>query len=867
MSESIYKGIQVIFSPLHFELDFPVDTSSIGLQQSYTDNPWKALYMLGFEPHLPGESPTFLWLHNLADSFVQDLSNQPALEISREQTIVPLSEDRLFRLLDTLPFGIGIEAVTSDWLQNAYTRLTSLFCEEIALYPDTVALYFSEKLQDLRIPERIFFHLVESRQEDYPFAFLATYSTRDAEGKVRHQPLSHALLEYKNSREKLVALLSCLNRAADAVPIISEFMASGELFHPLRLTSSEAYTILKSIPAIEGAGIRCRLPNWWRRKTNRITLSLQMGNKKQSLLGLESMVSMVPSLTVDGVRLTQSDIRKLLSHSEGLALIKGKWVEVDHEKLMELQRLMEKYNDDLSMMDILRMQGGIQKIALPDDVEVTNGKWLSAIIENLRHPREMQSLSVPSSVNATLRPYQKSGFYWLSEMASFGFGACLADDMGLGKTLQVLTFLSSLEEKKPEAKALLIVPASLIGNWKREIDRFTPGMPVCTLHGQTSTALAKLLSGSNAFLTITTYGVARRMEALKEKHWDCLILDEAQAIKNPSAGQTKSIKKIPASFRIAMTGTPIENNLSNLWSLFDFLNRGLLGSFGEFHDYTSTLDESQLGYAKLKRMISPFILRRLKTDKSIISDLPDKIEMTDYVDLAKEQVALYRKEVADLKHNLETMEGIQRKGLVLASISRFKQICNHPDQYLGLDTYAPKESGKFQMLSDLCETIRDKHERVLVFTQYREITPHLDELLRSVFGRPGLIIHGQITAKKRTQLVEQFNGDEYVPYMILTIKAGGTGLNLTRANHVILFDRWWNPAVESQAIDRAFRIGQRKDVMVHKFVARSTIEEKIADLLSEKEMLSRNIVGSSSNETWITEMSNEDLLNLVRLEV
>lgn len=314
-----------------------------------------------------------------------------------------------------------------------------------------------------------------------------------------------------------------------------------------------------------------------------------------------------------------------------------------------------------------------------------------------------------------------------------------------------------------------------------------------------------------------------------------------------------------------MTGTPIENDLTNLWSLFDFLNKGLLGSSSEFRDYSKGLSQHPEGYARLKNMIAPFMLRRIKTDKTIISDLPDKLEQVDYVTISKKQRVLYCKQVADLETRLQKAEGIERRGLVLASLMKLKQICNHPDQYLGQQAYSEKDSGKFELLRSLCETIYEKRERVLIFTQFKEITEYLNEFLTEIFHAKGYVLHGGTPVAKRNEIVEEFQGERYVPYIVLSVRAGGTGLNLTNASHVIHFDRWWNPAVENQATDRAYRIGQKKNVMVHKFVCRGTIEEKIDEMISSKLELAQNVIGSGG-ENWITEMSNEELLSALRLE-
>lgn len=495
---------------------------------------------------------------------------------------------------------------------------------------------------------------------------------------------------------------------------------------------------------------------------------------------------------------------------------------------------------------------------------VSNGKWLSELLRDLRRPEKIRKAAVPSTIHAELRPYQKNGYAWLNYMDKLGFGACLADDMGLGKTLQVLTYLEKLRKREKNARVLLIVPASLLGNWQREAEKFAPKLDLLILHGSSAPVLGKLVSEEPAFLNITTYGMIPRIKELKDINWTCIILDEAQAIKNPATKQTKEIKKLSGRMRIAMTGTPIENDLTNLWSLFDFLNKGLMGTSAEFGQFTKRLKEHPEKYAQLKSMVAPFMLRRVKTDKSIIADLPEKLETIDYAALSKKQVVLYRKTVEEMEERILNSEGIERRGVVLATIIKLKQICNHPDQYLGQETFSGDDSGKFALLKSICETIYEKRERVLVFTQFREITEYLAQFLKEIFHTDGYVLHGGTPVSRRSKIVEAFQGDAYVPFIVLSVKAGGTGLNLTKANHVIHFDRWWNPAVENQATDRAFRIGQTKNVMVHKLVCQKTIEEKIDAIIESKKELAENVIGSGG-EKWITELDNNALMNLLRL--
>lgn len=855
--------LHFIFKPNGFVLDHTnLDIQDDWTKQFQTDK-YIALYQWGFLPKNEKASPSALFLHLVHESYIDELTKNSELEIAREQIEISLSNETWQTLETQIPFSLGSEFICFEWIEQLFQKLHAIFRQEIKHFPGSVQFYLAGKNQDLRTPERIFFHLVENKSDDYPFAFLATYATKDKNGVIRHMPLRYALEEYKQDRDTLIKLLSCLNQAAKTCSLLSELIEQGELFHPLKLTSKEAYEILSHIEEIESYGIMCRIPNWWRKKYAHFSLSIKIGDNKPSLLGFDSLLSLQPEFHANGAVFSKEEMEALLMQSEGLAQIKGKWVEVNHKKLKHLLETMEHQDlKDMTMMEALRTTLSDD----PDDgVTVSNGAWFQQFLYHLKHPQTQSTSSCPDTVNATLRPYQEVGYNWLCMMHQYGFGACLADDMGLGKTLQVLSFLESLRLHENNAHVLLIVPASLLGNWEKEAARFTPNIPLQILHGKTSSKLTDEFDES-IFLTITTYGMAAKLDMLKKPVWDCLILDEAQAIKNPLTKQTKSIKALQARMRIAMSGTPIENDLSNLWSLFDFLNKGLLGSYAEFKAFSKQLIEHPQGYQKLKTMISPFILRRLKTDTSIISDLPEKIEVNDYVSLSKQQVVLYQHYLKDMEMKLEKLEGIERRGLILAALNKLKQICNHPDQYTGEQSYLAKHSGKFHVLKQICETIYEKRERVLVFTQYKEIIPYLSAFLSEIFHQEGFILHGGTPIKQRNEIVARFQQEDYVPYIVLSLKAAGTGLNLTEANHVIHFDRWWNPAVENQATDRAFRIGQHKNVMVHKLICKGTIEEKIDALIASKIELSQQVIGSGK-ETWITEMDNQQLMDLFRLDM
>jgi non-specific serine/threonine protein kinase len=867
------QELNAYFLPKDFIVDDlpiqPVD----GLKKwitAFEDDKYSALFQLGFNKKEPWFSPSLEYLHHLAELLLKKLSQQPEIEFSRDAVQVDLTDDELYKLKEELPFVIGMEYVDDDWIRAMWKSLLAVFKREIKTYDGTVARYFTDHNDNINVAGRVFFHLVENQAEQHPFAFMATYSTKPVKSKrAIHTPLKNALKEFDGDERKLLSLISTVIKASEKSTFISELLESGELFSPIKLTTEEAYTVLKETALYEEAGILCRVPDWWRKSSNSFRLSLTVGEKEPSKVGLKAIMDFLPSLTVGDEVLTEQELRAFLTMAEGMVKYKGKWVEIDKRKLAAVLQAFEKAkdlsnNEALSLGETMRLElnpGRLLDISSEEiTVSVTNGQWFRTMKETLTHPSAIQKVGVEPSFHANLRTYQETGYHWLTQMSKFGFGACLADDMGLGKTVQVIAFLE-YQRIHSGGQALLILPASLIGNWQKEIQRFAPEMPYQILHKSNLKSSEPIQIRDGALLYITTYGMAVRLETLKDRQWDCLIIDEAQAIKNPGSKQTKAVKAIPAKMRIAMTGTPIENRLGDLWSLFDFLNQGLLGTGKEFTDFTKRLAEHANGYTKLRKIIQPFMLRRLKTDKSIIADLPDKLEMNAYATLSQKQIALYRQLLGQIAGKLETAEGMERRGLVLASIMKFKQICNHPDHYLGREEFKPEHSGKFEQLREICETIREKRERVLIFTQFREMTEPISEFLRSIFGKEGFVLHGGTSVKRRNEMIEQFNGERYVPYMVLSLKAGGVGLNLTAANHVIHFDRWWNPAVENQATDRAFRIGQTRNVMVHKFVTTGTIEEKIDAIIQEKQKLSGELL-VAGGEQWITEYTNAELMKI-----
>ncbi|HEV7499960.1 MAG TPA: DEAD/DEAH box helicase, partial [Vicinamibacteria bacterium] len=469
-----------------------------------------------------------------------------------------------------------------------------------------------------------------------------------------------------------------------------------------------------------------------------------------------------------------------------------------------------------------------------------------------------------------LRPYQLRGYSWLAFLGQCGFGACLADDMGLGKTVQALALIERQWREGPRRPTLLICPTSVIGNWEKEAERFTPGLPVLVHHGAGRAKGALKDRAEGHAIVLSSYALLHRdLEALKDIGWAAVVLDEAQNIKNPETKQARAARAIPAPVRIALTGTPVENNVGDLWSLMEFLNPSFLGSQAEFKR-TFFLPIQTVGdpeaTARLKRLTGPFILRRLKTDRSIIADLPAKMEMKVFCTLTREQASLYQAVMAEAMDTLKGTGGedIQRKGVILATLSKLKQVCNHPAQFLGDNSPLPGRSGKLARLSEMMEEVIAAGDRALVFTQFAEMGTMIKRQLEETFGREVLFLHGGVTKTQRDRMVERFQKEEAgPPVFVLSLKAGGTGLNLPRASHVVHFDRWWNPAVENQATDRAFRIGQKRNVQVHKFLCLGTLEEKIDEMIERKKGIAENVVGTS--EAWLTALSTSQLRELMTL--
>jgi superfamily II DNA or RNA helicase len=870
------------------ELETPDRKPSKALLAAYSESQAHGMLHSASEDMEAPLPVSFEFARSIARLYLTNLCKAATGEAGEPIPDIPPPTADLERAMLQAPPMIGLEYLTLDVLSSWWQDLDSLTRREIKKHPGGARAYLRGRNPQWRFVGRVTLHLAENKRDsDYPFAFLATYANGlTAQGKVKHEPLGRALQQYAGARnrEAMLNLLLPISKAAESSEFIRELVDSDEIYHPLAWSPHEAYEFLKAIPTFESSGLIVRVPDWWNaQKPTRARVSVKINSKNPAHIGVDSLMEFSVGVSLEGETLKPEEIAQLLEASGGLIPLRGKWVEVDREKLQEALTHWKEVEKDvrsegISFFEGMRMLAGASlakedqddgEAAIREWSGLTAGPELEAILKGLRSP-ETQQEKVPPGLKADLRAYQKTGYAWLRFVVRLGLGACLADDMGLGKTVQVISLLLDLKRDERKKASLLVVPASLIANWKAELARFAPGLSFAVAHpSETNANELGIKNADNFDLIITTYGMLARNDWMKKYRWRLAILDEAQAIKNSGTKQTRAVKELHAGSRIAMTGTPVENRLSDLWSLFDFLNPGLLGTAKQFGAFVKQLQEPpEPSFEPLRNLVRPYILRRLKTDKKVISDLPDKTEVKAYCYLSKHQAAMYQKAVDDLAEQLDSSDGIQRRGIILAQLMRLKQICNHPAQVAGTNDYVPDRSGKFRRLAEIAEEIASRQEKALIFTQFREITDPLAAFLASQFGRSGLVLHGGTGVKKRQEFVNQFQREDGPPFFVLSLKAGGTGLNLTAASHVIHFDRWWNPAIENQATDRAFRIGQKKNVLVHKFICRGTVEERIDEMISQKSRIAGEAIGEGDGgEALLTEMDDATLLRYVKLDL
>ena len=614
---------------------------------------------------------------------------------------------------------------------------------------------------------------------------------------------------------------------------------------------------LNTLPLFEIMGLKIILPKSLQ-KILRPKLTLDVKTQsEESYLTFRDLTSFDWKVAIGNTSCTPEEFKELAEKSKGLVRIANEFVMLDEREVKTLLKQIDKLPEKLNRFEM--MKGILSGEILDSDIEVEGD--FEKIIENITG---FDEVSVPDTVNAELRDYQKTGYSWLVQNIKTGFGSILADDMGLGKTLQVLTAIQHFKDEGylETEKVLVVAPTSLLTNWQKEINRFTPDLTSYIFHGT-----ARRFSKKKYDIYLTSYGVVRSdIEKFKRQKWFLCVIDEAQNIKNPDTKQTKAVKSIKARHRIAMSGTPVENRLSEYWSIFDFTNKGYLTTLKKFRkNYIVPIEKekNQDTLSNFRQITGPFIMRRLKTDKNIIKDLPDKIVNDLYCNLTKEQVALYKETLDSSIREVEENEGIKRKGLVLKLINSLKQICNHPSQFTKNQRAGIGESGKTEVLMNTLENILEAGEKVLIFTQYVQMGEIIKKLAEEKFSQEVLFLHGSLSRKKRDWMVDRFQRNPQNRIFIISLKAGGTGLNLTAAQNVIHYDLWWNPAVENQATDRAYRIGQTETVMVYRFITKGTFEEKINEMIESKEELARLTV--ASGESFITEMDTKDLKDMLKL--
>jgi SNF2 family DNA or RNA helicase len=676
---------------------------------------------------------------------------------------------------------------------------------------------------------------------------------------------------FENPQERLLAELG---RASRVYPLVDQGL---ETACPagMALRTEQAYEFLRqSAPLLEQSGFGVLVPPWWQKPNARVSVRLRVKSPAQTgggsgLLGTSGIVAYQWQVAIGDEGISWTEFQKLAQMKVPLVKVRGQWVELRRDEVEKAIAFFERRRADgeMALGDALRLGLGqeVSELGLPISGVEGEGA-VGALLERLTGGASIEPVAVPPQFRGELRPYQVLGLSWLGFLSQLGLGACLADDMGLGKTIQLIALV--LHERQQTAGPTLVVcPMSVVGNWQREIARFAPRLKVLVHHG------SERLTGSQFErrarkhdVVVTTYALALRDEAaLAAVPWNRVVLDEAQNIKSAAALQARAVKRLPARHRIAMTGTPVENRLAELWSIMDFLNPGYLGNAREFRSRFAQPIEKYRNPERtgtLRRLIQPYVLRRLKTDQTIIKDLPQKIEARVDCHLTTEQATLYEAVVKEMLVQIEQTEGIQRRGLVLATLMKLKQICNHPAQFIQDGSALAERSGKLARLEAMIEELLSEGDQALIFTQFAEMGKMLRLRLQQTAGREVLFLHGGTPKRQRDAMVERFQHGEPALF-VLSIKAGGLGLNLTAANHVFHFDRWWNPAVENQATDRAFRIGQRRNVQVHKFVCVGTLEERIDQLIEQKKELAEIVVGAG--EGWITELSTGQLRELFAL--
>ncbi|MBX9782868.1 MAG: DEAD/DEAH box helicase [Chitinophagaceae bacterium] len=735
------------------------------------------------------------------------------------------------------------------FFENALHEFKDFSEKEI---PNTIQLWLGR----FAISKKIFSPVLQVHEADDGGIFEVEVLMKDNAAAM--QPVESLFAFMKRDSSKQFGALKDLQLLSHYMPELNSIIASSGK-EKMKYPSQTFAEVLTSIlPAIRLFGIQTLLPKSLQQLLRpQVSLGLKPGKKNKSYLSIAELIDFDWKVSMGEHFVSPEEFLQLTKQSSGLIKIRDSYVLMNQE---EIEKVIKKLTAPAAPKAFTLLQA-----ALSGDYEGAPVQIDKSLQIKINEILNTTAVALPKGIKANLRHYQERGFSWMYKNAQLGIGSLLADDMGLGKTLQVITTLQKFKEEghlktKP---ALVIAPTTLLSNWKAEIEKFAPELNALVFHGTGRKADFKKTD-----VVITTFGISRtENEKLCKQKWHTLIIDEAQNVKNTETAQTKAVKKIPADIKIAMSGTPVENRLLEYWSIFDFANPGYLGNsnwFNEEYAKPIELNQDKKRLEKFRKITEPFIMRRVKTDKSIISDLPDKIENNQYCTLSKEQASLYKSITHDLLQQVEQADGINRRGLILKLLTILKQVCNHPSHYLKNNgSLLPEQSGKMMLLLQLLETIYENNEKVLIFSQYMEMGNLLRQVIHEHFGKKALQLHGGNSRKERDEMVHAFQNNPQSDTFILSLKAGGTGLNLTAGNHVIHYDLWWNPAVEAQATDRAFRIGQQKNVMVHRMITKGTLEEKIDEMLRSKKQLANLAV--ANGEKWIGELSDKEIKALVTL--
>lgn len=777
----------------------------------------------------------------------------------------------------------ALESIHDRWLEALTSAAGSIkgSAAELNALADQLSQWQRPIRISTRAPFRLCFRLEEPDDERAPWR--VQYLLQGAKDPSLILPAAEA---WKPRRSALAALggdasavrehlLASLGQAAGICPHIER---------SLKETAPDGYGtdaagahqfLRETAGALEQSGFGVMLPAWWTRGGAAVRLKARARVNSPAMAGasglsLDALVQFDWELALGEEKISRAELAALARLKAPLVKLRGQWVEANTAEIQAALEFLKKNGaGQATVRDIVRMAIGAAEQTGPLEVDgVTATGWVGDLLGQLESRAPFEELPQPEGLMGTLRPYQRRGYSWLDFLKRLGLGACLADDMGLGKTVQTLALIQRDRAAGETRPALLVCPTSVVGNWQKEAARFTPELPVLVHHGVGRNRGPAFVSEAlRHAIVLSSYALLHRdQEILRQVDWAGVILDEAQNIKNPETKQARAARSFKCGYRVALTGTPVENNVGDLWSLIEFLNPGFLGSHSAFRKrfFLPIQVYSDHGAAeRLRRITGPFVLRRLKTDKSVIADLPDKLEMKVFCNLTREQASLYEAAVRDAQAAIESAEGIGRRGLVLATLMKLKQVCNHPAQFLKDNSAIPGRSGKLARLGEMLEEALEVGDRSLIFTQFTEMGEILHRHLQETFGIEVLFLHGGTPKKRRDGIVERFGREDGPRIFLLSLKAGGTGLNLTSASHVFHFDRWWNPAVENQATDRAFRIGQTRNVQVHKFVCAGTLEEKIDEMIERKKDVAGRVIGAG--EGWLTELSNAELRNLFAL--